>query len=72
MMKFKPNQTRTYDCEGFKKRAACLCFKNELEEEVRLTRFTYTPAPLYGRNTIICQNVNNIINVSIGRLTGVH
>lgn len=34
MMKLKPNQTRTYDGEGFKKRAACLCFKNEREEEV--------------------------------------
>lgn len=33
-MKLKPNQTRTYDGEGFKKRAACLCFKNEREEEV--------------------------------------
>ncbi|KAL7371190.1 hypothetical protein ABVT39_021485 [Epinephelus coioides] len=32
-MKLKPNQTRTYDGEGFKKRAACLCFKNEREEE---------------------------------------
>lgn len=36
MMKFKPNQTRTYDGEGFKKRAACLCFKNDREDEVRL------------------------------------
>lgn len=34
VMKLKPNQTRTYDGEGFKKRAACLCFKNEREEEV--------------------------------------
>ncbi|XP_051513215.1 diphosphoinositol polyphosphate phosphohydrolase 3-beta-like isoform X3 [Myxocyprinus asiaticus] len=33
MMKFKPNQTRTYDGEGFKKRAACLCFKNDREDE---------------------------------------
>ncbi|KAM4618145.1 nudix (nucleoside diphosphate linked moiety X)-type motif 4a isoform 2-T2 [Polymixia lowei] len=33
MMKFKPNQTRTYDGEGFKRRAACLCFKNEKEDE---------------------------------------
>ncbi|KAL0196522.1 hypothetical protein M9458_010094, partial [Cirrhinus mrigala] len=32
-MKFKPNQTRTYDREGFKRRAACLCFKNEREDE---------------------------------------
>lgn len=36
MMKFKPNQTRTYDREGFKKRAACLCFRSEREEEVRV------------------------------------
>lgn len=35
MMKFKPNQTRTYDREGFKKRAACLCFRSEQEDEVR-------------------------------------
>lgn len=39
MMKFKPNQTRTYDGEGFKKRAACLCFKNEREDEVSLVCF---------------------------------
>lgn len=38
MMKFKPNQTRTYDGEGFKKRAACLCFKNDREDEVRLRK----------------------------------
>lgn len=38
MMKFKPNQTRTYDGEGFKRRAACLCFKNEKEDEVRADR----------------------------------
>ena len=35
MMTFKPNQTRTYDREGFKKRAACLCFRSEQEDEVR-------------------------------------
>ncbi|KAG7523292.1 diphosphoinositol polyphosphate phosphohydrolase 3-beta-like [Solea senegalensis] len=34
MMKYKPNQTRTYDGEGFKRRAACLCFRNEKEDEV--------------------------------------
>lgn len=39
-MKLKPNQTRTYDGEGFKKRAACLCFKNEREEEVRFCSIT--------------------------------
>ncbi|XP_028304311.1 nudix (nucleoside diphosphate linked moiety X)-type motif 4a [Gouania willdenowi] len=36
MMKFKPNQTRTYDGEGFKRRAACVCFRNEREDEVLL------------------------------------
>lgn len=43
-MKLKPNQTRTYDGEGFKKRAACLCFKNEREEEVRPPAVMLRPA----------------------------
>uniref|UniRef100_A0A3Q3K0G8 diphosphoinositol-polyphosphate diphosphatase n=1 Tax=Monopterus albus TaxID=43700 RepID=A0A3Q3K0G8_MONAL len=42
-MKLKPNQTRTYDCEGFKKRAACLCFKNEREDEVLLVSSSRLP-----------------------------
>lgn len=42
-MKFKPNQTRTYDGEGFKKRAACLCFKNEREDEVLLVSSSRHP-----------------------------
>ncbi|TKC49608.1 hypothetical protein EI555_016540 [Monodon monoceros] len=32
-MKLKSNQTRTYDGDGYKKRAACLCFRSESEEE---------------------------------------
>lgn len=53
-MKFKPNQTRTYDREGFKKRAACLCFRSEQEDEVSagtkagdraLSRTPYTAQP---------------------------
>ncbi|CAL8357026.1 unnamed protein product [Lota lota] len=43
MMKFKPNQTRTYDGEGFKRRAACLCFKNEREDEVLLVSSSRHP-----------------------------
>ncbi|XP_063337254.1 nudix (nucleoside diphosphate linked moiety X)-type motif 4a [Pelmatolapia mariae] len=43
MMKFKPNQTRTYDVEGFKRRAACLCFKNETEDEVLLVSSSRHP-----------------------------
>uniref|UniRef100_A0A669B731 diphosphoinositol-polyphosphate diphosphatase n=1 Tax=Oreochromis niloticus TaxID=8128 RepID=A0A669B731_ORENI len=42
-MKFKPNQTRTYDVEGFKRRAACLCFKNETEDEVLLVSSSRHP-----------------------------
>jgi len=34
MMKVKSNQTRTYDGDGYKKRAACLCFRSGSEEEV--------------------------------------
>ncbi|KAM4037771.1 diphosphoinositol polyphosphate phosphohydrolase 2 isoform 1-T1 [Anomaloglossus baeobatrachus] len=43
MMKFKPNQTRTYDREGFKKRAACLCFRNEREDEILLVSSSRYP-----------------------------
>ncbi|KAK7891130.1 hypothetical protein WMY93_023093 [Mugilogobius chulae] len=43
MMKIKPNQTRTYDGEGYKRRAACLCFKNEKEEEVLLVSSSRHP-----------------------------
>ncbi|XDA74350.1 hypothetical protein R6Z07F_004572 [Ovis aries] len=42
-MKFKPNQTRTYDREGFKKRAACLCFRSEQEDEVLLVSSSRYP-----------------------------
>ncbi|XP_059136324.1 diphosphoinositol polyphosphate phosphohydrolase 2-like [Peromyscus eremicus] len=42
-MKFKPNQTRTYDREGFKKRAACLCFRSEQEDEVLLVSSSWYP-----------------------------
>ncbi|XP_078402784.1 diphosphoinositol polyphosphate phosphohydrolase 1 isoform X2 [Cetorhinus maximus] len=43
MMKLKQNQTRTYDGDGYKKRAACLCFKNESEEEVLLVSSSRYP-----------------------------
>ncbi|XP_076441399.1 diphosphoinositol polyphosphate phosphohydrolase 1-like [Babylonia areolata] len=36
MVKEKPESVRTYDEDGFKRRAACLCFKDEREEEVLL------------------------------------
>ncbi|KAK3089354.1 hypothetical protein FSP39_002971 [Pinctada imbricata] len=36
MVKEKPNSIRTYDEEGFRKRAACLCFKDESKQEILL------------------------------------
>ena len=33
-MKIKIDQIRTYDEDGFRQRAACLCFKSECESEV--------------------------------------
>ncbi|OXA62955.1 diphosphoinositol polyphosphate phosphohydrolase 1 isoform X3 [Folsomia candida] len=36
MVKEKPNSTRLYDSDGFRKRAACVCVKNEQEAEVLL------------------------------------
>lgn len=34
MVKEKPNSIRIYDSEGFRRRAACICVKNDLEDEV--------------------------------------
>ena len=34
MVKEKPNSTRTYDEDGFRRRAACLCVKDASEQEV--------------------------------------
>lgn len=36
MVKEKHNQIRTYDEDGFRKRAACLCFKDDTEKEILL------------------------------------
>ncbi|OWF54423.1 diphosphoinositol polyphosphate phosphohydrolase 2-like [Mizuhopecten yessoensis] len=36
MVKEKPNSIRTYDKEGFRRRAACLCFKDDAEKEILL------------------------------------
>lgn len=35
MVKEKPGSIRVYDEDGFRRRAACICVKNELENEVR-------------------------------------
>ncbi|XDV45423.1 hypothetical protein PO909_013527 [Leuciscus waleckii] len=43
MIKLKSNQTRTYDRDGYKKRAACLCFRSEREEEVLLVSSSSHP-----------------------------
>lgn len=34
MVKEKPNSIRTYDKDGFRRRAACLCFRDQKEDEV--------------------------------------
>ncbi|XP_051515863.1 nudix (nucleoside diphosphate linked moiety X)-type motif 3a isoform X1 [Myxocyprinus asiaticus] len=43
MIKLKSNQTRTFDRDGYKKRAACLCFRSEREEEVLLVSSSSHP-----------------------------
>ena len=42
MVKEKPESVRTYDEDGYKRRAACLCFKDEREEEVRFVYFDFS------------------------------
>lgn len=34
MVKEKPNSTRVYDEEGYRRRAACICVRSESETEV--------------------------------------
>uniref|UniRef100_T1J095 diphosphoinositol-polyphosphate diphosphatase n=1 Tax=Strigamia maritima TaxID=126957 RepID=T1J095_STRMM len=43
MVKEKPNSTRTYDGDGYRKRAACLCVRSEDENEVLLVTSSRTP-----------------------------
>lgn len=43
MVKEKPNSIRTYDEDGFRRRAACLCFKDEQEQEVLLVSSSKDP-----------------------------
>jgi diphosphoinositol-polyphosphate diphosphatase len=43
MVKEKPNSTRTYDADGFRQRAACLCTKDETEKEVLLVSGSKDP-----------------------------
>lgn len=40
MVKEKPNSIRIYDSEGYRRRAACICVKSDLEDEVSLTEGT--------------------------------
>lgn len=41
MVKEKPNSTRMYDSEGYRRRAACICVKNDLEDEVKNMEDTF-------------------------------
>ena len=47
-MKLKVDQIRTYDDAGFRRRAACLCFRSECESEVNVA---YTKC-LISRNVL--------------------
>ncbi|XP_022657151.1 diphosphoinositol polyphosphate phosphohydrolase 3-alpha-like isoform X1 [Varroa jacobsoni] len=42
-MKEKPNSTRTYDKDGFRRRAACLCVRDGFETEILLVSSSSTP-----------------------------
>ena len=41
MVKEKPNSVRTYDAEGFRRRASCLCFRDKTEQEVFCLQINY-------------------------------
>eukprot|EP00918_Siedleckia_nematoides_P068446 GHVU01149082.1.p1 GENE.GHVU01149082.1~~GHVU01149082.1.p1 ORF type:complete len:152 (+),score=27.05 GHVU01149082.1:43-498(+) len=43
MVKEKPNSTRIYDKDGFRRRAACLCVRDDTEKEVLLISSSSEP-----------------------------
>ncbi|KAL5289764.1 NUDT3 family protein [Megaselia abdita] len=43
MVKEKPNSTRVYDPDGFRRRAACICVRSEAETEVLLVTSSRRP-----------------------------
>lgn len=43
MVKEKPNSIRIYDQDGFRRRAACICVRNESEDEVLLVTSSRRP-----------------------------
>lgn len=79
MMKLKSNQTRTYDGDGFKKRAACLCFRNDTEEEVspgerdaRITRASAAPQSFRSQAFDVWLRVSSVLAlVSLGLVSWV-
>lgn len=44
MVKEKTNSTRTYDIDGFRRRAACVCVRDNKEQEVLLVSGSRNPA----------------------------
>jgi len=61
MVKEKPDSIRTYDEDGYKRRAACLCFKDERKEEVCTLLF-----PHYFFICLIWEFESSFINVESG------
>ncbi|KAI5716387.1 hypothetical protein M8J76_005604 [Diaphorina citri] len=43
MVKEKPNSTRMYDQDGYRRRAACICVRNEAENEILLVTSSRRP-----------------------------
>lgn len=52
MMKNRQNSVRTYDEDGYARRAGCICFKNEQEKEVFDTLFNCTWPVLLAHGSI--------------------
>lgn len=54
MVKEKPNSTRMYDEDGFRRRAACICVRSDLETEVRMPPGVGSKPPLVSRGCNRC------------------
>lgn len=58
MVKEKPNSIRIYDSEGYRRRAACICVKSDLEDEVSCRKPKQTFHVLCKQTVFVCKQTS--------------
>lgn len=69
MVKEKPNSTRIYDADGFKRRAACICVKNDSEDQV--IRYRHLLIMYFSCTSSLYQSVLSVCTIDKARQTSI-